>query len=235
MINFFENEWVIVAVTIIIYYLAQQLHKRTGIILLNPILITVVLIITSLKLLSISYDSYYQGSKYIEFLLKPAVVSLGIPLYMQLEKIKKQAFNIIISQLVGCILGIISVVLIAKILGASKDIIFSLAAKSVTTPIAIEITKSLGGIPPITVSVVLVVGLFGAIFGYGILKLSGVKNPIAQGLSIGNVAHAIGTAKSMEISKNYGAMSSLGLIINGVLTAIFAPYIIKVLGFWITW
>lgn len=229
----FQNEWVVVTLTIIIYWLAQKLQAKTGILLLNPILITIVIIITFLMVFNIDYETYHLGSRYIDFLLKPAVVALGVPLYRQLEVIKKQAWNILISQLVGCLAGIVSVVLIAWLMGASKEIIFSLAPKSVTTPIAIEISRSIGGIAPLTASVVIVVGVFGAVFGYSILKLTGVKNPLSQSLSMGNAAHAIGTSKSMEISPAYGAMSSIGLIVNGIFTAILAPYVLKLMGIWI--
>ena len=229
----FQNEWVVVTLTIIIYWLAQKLQAKTGILLLNPILITIVIIITGLMVFNIDYETYHRGSRYIDFLLKPAVVALGVPLYRQLEIIKKQAWNILISQLAGCLAGIVSVVLIAWLMGASKEIIFSLAPKSVTTPIAIEISRSIGGIAPLTASVVIVVGVFGAVFGYSILKLTGVKNPLSQSLSMGNAAHAIGTSKSMEISPAYGAMSSIGLIVNGIFTAILAPYVLKLMGIWI--
>ena len=229
----FQNEWVVVTLTIIIYWLAQKLQAKTGILLLNPILITIVIIITGLMVFNIDYETYHRGSRYIDFLLKPAVVALGVPLYRQLEVIKKQAWIILISQLAGCLAGIVSVVLIAWLMGSSKEIIFSLAPKSVTTPIAIEISRSIGGIAPLTASVVIVVGVFGAVFGYSILKLTGVKNPLSQSLSMGNAAHAIGTSKSMEISPAYGAMSSIGLIVNGIFTAILAPYVLKLMGIWI--
>ena len=233
MNGIFQNELVIVTFTIIIYWLAQKLQARTGFILLNPILITILIIIAFLMIFNIDYQTYHNGSKYIDFLLKPAVVALGVPLYKQLKVIKKQALNIVISQLAGCITGIVSVVLIAKLMGASKEIIFSLAPKSVTTPIAIEISRSIGGISPLTASVVIVVGIFGAVFGYSILKLTGVRNPMAQSLSMGNAAHAIGTSKSMEISPVFGAMSSIGLIVNGIFTAILAPWVLKLMGIWI--
>jgi len=233
MAGIFQNELVVVAFTIAIYFFAQKLQAKTGLIILNPILVTVVIIITFLTVFSIDHSTYHEGSKYIDFFLKPAVVALGVPLYQQLEKIKKQALNIIISQLIGCILGIVSVVLIAWLMGAPRDIIYSLAPKSVTTPIAIEVSKTIGGIAPLTASVVIVVGIFGAMFGYSIMKLTKVKNPIAQSLSMGNAAHAIGTSRSMEISPNFGAMSSLGLILNGIFTAILAPHLLKLLELWI--
>lgn len=230
----FENELFVLAFTFLVYFVAQKIQKKTRIIILNPILVSIVIIVAVLSVFNIDYDTFHNGSRMIEFFLKPAVVALGVPLYLQLEKIKKQAIPILVSQLAGCIVGVVSVVLIAKLMGASKEVIFSLAPKSVTTPIAIEISKSIGGIPPLTASVVIVVGIFGAIFGYGIMKLTRVKNPIAQGLSMGTAAHAVGTSKSMEISSAFGAMSSIGLIVNGIFTAILTPYILKVLSLWIS-
>ena len=216
------------------YFGAQKIQKKTGWIILNPILISIVIIITFLSVFNIDYAHFEKGGKLIEFFLKPAIVALGVPLYEQLEKIKKQAVPILVSQLVGCVVGIVSVVLIAKLMGASREIIYSLAPKSVTTPIAIEISKTIGGIPALTASVVVVVGIFGAIFGYTIMKWTRVKNPMAQSLSMGTAAHAVGTSKSMEISPAFGAMSSIGLIVNGIFTAILTPYILQVLSIWIT-
>lgn len=231
--GFFQSEIFIVSFTFLAYFLAQKLQQKTGSILLNPILISIILIIAFLSVFKIDYGYYHQGSKLIDFFLKAAVVALGVPLYQQLEKIKKQAVHIVVSQFAGCVVGVVSVVLIAKWMGASKEVIFSLAPKSVTTPIAIEISKTIGGIPALTASVVVVVGIFGAIFGYNIMRLVRVKNPMSQGLSMGTAAHAVGTSKSMEISPSYGAMSSLGLIVNGIFTAILAPYILQILGMWI--
>ena len=230
----FQNELFVLAFTFLVYFVAQKIQKKTRIIILNPILVSIVIIVAVLSVFNIDYDTFHNGSRMIEFFLKPAVVALGVPLYLQLEKIKKQAIPILVSQLAGCIVGVVSVVLIAKLMGASKEVIFSLAPKSVTTPIAIEISKSIGGIPALTASMVIVVGIFGAIFGYGIMKLTRVKNPIAQGLSMGTAAHAVGTSKSMEISSAFGAMSSIGLIVNGIFTAILTPYILKVLSLWIS-
>ncbi|MEO7766904.1 MAG: LrgB family protein, partial [Ferruginibacter sp.] len=196
--------------------------------------VSIAAIICFLSVFKIGYGYYNEGGKMIQFFLKPAVVALGVPLYLQLERIKKQALHIIISQLIGCIVGVVAVVLIAKMMGASKLVILSLAPKSVTTPIAMEVAHSIGGIPSLTAAIVVVVGLFGAIFGYTLLKFLHINNPIAQGLSMGTAAHAMGTSRSMEISPTFGAYASLGLIANGIFTAILTPYILKLLGYWIT-
>lgn len=137
---------------------------------------------------------------------------------------------ILISQLAGCFVGLVSVVLIAKLMGATPEIVMSLAPKSVTTPIAMEVTKTLGGIPSLTAAVVVVVGLFGAVCGFKILQVGRVGSPIAQGLSLGTASHAVGTSTAMEISKKYGAFASLGLTLNGLLTALLTPTILRILG-----
>jgi predicted murein hydrolase (TIGR00659 family) len=232
MKNFLQSEVFIVAFVFLAYFAGKQIQKRTRLILLNPILVAVIIIIVFLSAFKIDYKAFHEGSKLIEFFLKPAVVALGVPLYLQIEKIKKQAISILVSQLVGCVVGIVSVVVIAKLMGAPKEIIYSLAPKSVTTPIAIEVSKTIGGIPPLTASVVIVVGIFGAIFGYTIMKWTRVKNPVAQGLSMGTAAHAVGTSRSMEISPKFGAMSSIGLIVNGIFTAILTPYILELINIW---
>ena len=228
--EFLENKYLLLALTFGAFALFKELQRRTGWVLLNPILLTIALLILFLKLTGISYETYQAGGQLIEFWLKPAVVALGVPLYLQLEMIKKQLLPILLSQLVGCLVGIVSVVLVAKLLGATPDVICSLAPKSVTTPIAMEVSNTTGGIPSLTAAVVVLVGLFGAVFGFKILTLGRVKSPIAQGLSMGTASHAIGTSAAMEISRKYGAYASLGLTLNGILTALLTPTILRLLG-----
>lgn len=228
--EFLENKYLLLALTFGAFALFKELQRRTGWVLLNPILLTIALLILFLKLTGISYETYQEGGQLIEFWLKPAVVALGVPLYLQLEMIKKQLLPILLSQLVGCLVGIVSVVLVAKLLGATPDVICSLAPKSVTTPIAMEVSNTIGGIPSLTAAVVVLVGLFGAVFGFKILTLGRVKSPIAQGLSMGTASHAIGTSAAMEVSRKYGAFASLGLTLNGILTALLTPAILRLLG-----
>ncbi len=228
--EFLENKYLLLALTFGAFALFKELQRRTGWFLLNPILLTIASLILFLKLTGISYEAYQEGGQLIEFWLKPAVVALGVPLYLQLEMIKKQLLPILLSQLVGCLVGIVSVVLVAKLLGATPDVICSLAPKSVTTPIAMEVSNTTGGIPSLTAAVVVLVGLFGAVFGFKILTLGRVKSPIAQGLSMGTASHAIGTSAAMEVSRKYGAYASLGLTLNGILTALLTPAILRLLG-----
>ena len=226
-----SNPIILLAITFGIYYVARQIQKRTGWVVLNPILITIVALIALLQLTGISYETYEQGGQYIDFWLKPAIVALGVPLYQNLGQIRRQLLPILMSQLVGCLVGLVSVTLIASALGASHEVIVSLAPKSVTTPIAMEVCKAAGGIPSLTAAIVVIVGLFGAIFGFKILEVWHVRNPFSQGISMGTAAHAVGTSRAMEKGEIYGAYSSLGLILNGVLTALLTPFVLKLLGF----
>ena len=228
--EFFENKFFLLAITFGFFFFSKLLQKKTGWVVLNPILLAIALLICFLKFTGVSYETYNEAGSLVEFWLKPAVVALGVPLYLQLRMIKKQLMPILVSQLVGCIVGLVSVTIIAKLMGASPAVIMSLAPKSVTTPIAMEVTKAAGGIPSLTAAVVVVVGLFGAICGFKILQVGHVGSPIAQGLSMGTASHAVGTSRAMEVSGKYGAYASLGLTLNGILTALLTPTILHLLG-----
>lgn len=226
-----NNNIVLLAITFGVYYLSRQLQKWSGLVVLNPILVTIAVLIVFLKVTGISYDTYEEGGRYIDFWLKPAIVALGVPLYQHLGQIRRQLLPILMSQLVGCIVGLVSVVLIASLMGASREVIVSLAPKSVTTPIAMEVCKTAGGIPSLTAAIVVGVGLFGAVFGFKILEVWHVRNPYSQGLGMGAASHAVGTSRAMEKGETWGAYSSLGLILNGVLTALLTPFVLRLMGF----
>lgn len=227
--TYFQNEYFLIALTFGSYFLGKLLRRRTGWAIMNPILVAITTVIIFLNVTDISYDTYNEGGRMIEFWLRPAVVALGVPLYQQLETIKKQFMPILVSELAGCIVGIVSVVLIARLLGASREVVLSLAPKSVTTPIAMEITKAIGGIPSLTAAVVVCVGLMCAVAGYRTMGFAHVRTPMAQGLSMGTAAHALGTATSMDVSKLHGAYASLGLTLNGIFTALITPSIIPLM------
>lgn len=229
--EFLNNKIFLIALTFVTFVLAQYLQRKTGIKLLNPILLSIVVLICILMAADIDYSVYREGGEYIDFWLKPAVVALGVPLYKQLGTIKKQMLPLLIAEMAGCVAGIISVVLVAEFLGASQAVMMSLAPKAVTTPIAMEISSSIGGIPALTAAVVVCTGIFGGMAGFRITRLGHVKSPIAEGLSMGTAAHAMGTSAAMERSDRYGAFSSLGLTLNGLLTALLSPIILHLLGY----
>ena len=224
--EYLESDFFLIALTFGVYFLAKRLQARTGWVVLNPILLAILVLIGFLKVTGISYETYAGSASIIDFWLKPAIVAL----YLQLKSIRRQLMPVLVSQLVGCFVGIVSVVLTAKWMGASDDVIISLAPKSVTTPIAMAVTESLNGIPSLTAAIVVLVGLFGAVCGFKILQVGRVKSPIAQSLSMGTASHAVGTSRAMEYGRIYGAYASLGLILNGLLTALFTPLMLHLLG-----
>ncbi len=220
------NQYFLLALTFGVYQGAKVLQRKTGFILLNPILLAIGLIILFLSAFDIPYDTYHESAKLIDFWLKPAVVALGVPLYLQLSQIKKQFVPILASQMVGCLVGIVSVVVTSRMLGASHVVVVSLASKSVTTPIAMEVTQTLGGIPSLTAAIVVVTGLIGAVLGFKIMSVGHVSNPMAKGLSMGAASHALGTSVAMDRDEFVGAYASLGLTLNGILTALLTPTVV---------
>ena len=228
--EFIESDIFLVALTFGVYFAAIRLRDMTRIEALHPVLVTVAVLIIILKLTGISYETYSRPGSMIEFWLKPAIVALGLPLYTQLKAIRRQFIPILMCELAGCVTGIISVVLIAKGMGASRDVIISLAPKSVTNAIAIEITGQLGGIPSLTASIVVLVGLLGAVAGLKVLSIGNISSPVAQGISMGTAAHVIGTSRVSQMSERYGAYATVGLIINGILTSILAGPLLDLMG-----
>lgn len=226
---FLENPLYLLAITFVFYTIALWVQRRFSVPWLNPVLVASLVLIGYLSVLNISFETYQVAGQYIDFFLKPSVVALGVPLYLQLEKIKKQLIPVFIAHLFGSIIGIVSVCGIAYLLGADDQIIRSLAPKSVTTPIAIEVSESLGGVLPLTVSAVIITGLFGSIIGLQVLKWARIKSPMAQGISLGASSHGMGVLLSMELSEKYVGFASVGLILNGVFTSVLAPYIINIL------
>ncbi|MEZ3576008.1 MAG: LrgB family protein [Muribaculaceae bacterium] len=229
--DFLTNKIFLIALTFIVFVLAQYLQRKTGSRFLNPILVSIIILICFMLATGIDYGTYRASGEYIDLWLKPAVVALGVPLYRQLEAIRKQMLPLLIAEMAGCVAGIISVVVVAQLLGASQAVIMSLAPKAVTTPIAMEVSSSIGGIPALTAAVVVCTGIFGGIAGFKIIQLGHVSSPIAGGLSMGTAAHALGTSAAMERSDRYGAFSSLGLTLNGLLTALLSPLILGLMGY----
>ena len=230
VMEYLRSDFFLIALTFAVFFAAKRLQARTGWVVLNPILCSILFLMGFLALTGIPYSAYAESASIIDFWLKPAIVALGVPLYLQLKSIRRQLVPLLVSQLTGCFVGIVSVVLTAKWMGASDAVIVSLAPKSVTTPIAMEVSASLQGIPSLTAAIVVLVGLFGAVFGFKILQVGHVRSSIAQSLSMGTASHAVGTSRAMEYGHIYGAYASLGLILNGLLTALLTPFLLHVLG-----
>lgn len=196
----------------------------------NPLLIAVLLIIIFLTVFHIDVDTYNKSGEFINMFLGPSTVVLAVPLYKQMDLLKKNATAILTGISVGSIIGICMIIGISYYLGLDSDIIKSLIPKSVTTPIGIAISSQLGGIVPITVLAVIVTGIMGSIIGPAVCRIFRINNKVAIGVAIGTASHAIGTSKALELGEVEGAMSSLSIGIAGIVTVILAPIIYNILG-----
>ncbi|MFT3751421.1 MAG: LrgB family protein [Paludibacter sp.] len=207
------------------FLLGVYLYKRTKISLIQPLLIAMLIVIPFLKITGIDYQTFYQKTQILNFMLGPSVVALGYVLYEQIENIKGNVISILTAVFVGSIVGILSVVLIAKALGADKMLVASLAPKSVTTPIAISLAEKDGGVPALAAAFVVICGIFGGLVGPVILRRIGIKSKIAKGLAMGSASHALGTARAMEMGALEGAISGLAIGIMGIMTALLIPFV----------
>lgn len=216
-----------VLLTLITYIIGLKVNRRFKKSIFNPILISVVSIILILLISDIDYDSYNKGGQLITFLLTPATICLAIPLYQQIDILKKNFKVIVLSILVGSISSLISILLFAMIFDLSEMITISMLPKSITTAIAVGVTEELGGVQAITILSIMITGIFGNIICESVCKLFKIKNPISKGLAIGTSAHAVGTSKALEIGEVEGAMSGLAIPIAGILTVILAPIFVN--------
>ncbi len=207
------------------FLFGQWVFKKTRFPLFHPIIISLCIIIPFLKITGIDYKTFEESSQFITFMLGPSVVALGYLLYEQMSYLKGNVVSIMLSLFLGSIVGILSVIILARLTGADETLIYSLEPKSVTTPIAMSIAEQSGGNVPLTAIVVLFCGILGSIIGPPILKLMGIKSSVAKGLAMGASAHGVGTARAIEMGMIEGALSGLAIGIMGVMTALLIPII----------
>jgi len=217
--------WWSLPLTLAVFFAARQLATRVRIALLNPLLVSMVVIIPFLLLTGIPYERYFQGSKILNDLLQPAVVALAYPLYEQLHQIRARWKSIITICFVGSLVAMVTGTSIALLMGATPEIAASILPKSVTTPIAMAVGGSLGGIPAISAMCVIFVGILGAVFGHTLLNVMRIRTKASRGLAMGTASHALGTARCAELDYQEGAFSSLALVICGIITSLLAPFI----------
>ena len=193
-------------------------------------LLTIIELIVLLMYLDVSYDTFKSGSRMIHFMLGPSVVSLGYILHQQVAHLKGNVISIMVAITVGAMIGIGSIIGIGQLLGAHQTLIASLAPKSVTTPIAMELSGNTGGIPGLTAVIVVCAGILGSIIGPPIMKLMGIKSPVAKGLAMGASSHGIGTAAAIQMGAIEGALSGLAIGIMGLITALLLPLFARWFG-----
>ena len=218
-----------VVISLLAYYAGVFLRKKTGKSFVNPLHISIILVIAFLLLFRVDYASYQASAKYLSWFLTPATVSLAIPLYLQLERLKKNIRAILVSILAGSVASMGSVLALSVIFGFTHTQYVTFLPKSITTAIGMGVAEEMGGITAITVAVIIVTGIFGNIIGEALCKTLKITDPVAMGLAIGTSSHAIGTAKAMELSETAGAMSSLSIAVSGMITVVLMNIFVNLL------
>lgn len=220
------NEFVVsstffgVVLSLIAYEIGVLLKKKFKVALFNPILIAIVLTLCVLLVCKIDYNSYNASAKYLGYLLTPATVSLALPLYEQIEILKKNAFAIFTSIFIGALTSLCCILGMAIVFGLSHAEYVTFLPKSITTAIGMGVSEELGGYVSITVAVIIITGVIGNVIAETVFKLFRIKHPIAKGVALGTSSHAIGTAKAMELGELEGAMSSLSIVVCGIITVV---------------
>ncbi|WP_343655588.1 LrgB family protein [Cupriavidus sp.] len=210
--------------TLIAYVFAFRIYERAKFSpLANPVMISVAILVTVLTVTGTPYKTYFDGAQFVHFLLGPATVALAVPLYTQLPKLRSHVLPLLAGLLAGSVAAVVSAVGIAYLLGASPEVVLSLAPKSVTIPIAMGVSEKIGGLPSLTAVLVMATGIIGAVSATGLLNLLRVRDYTVRGFATGVAAHGIGTARAFQVSQEAGAFSALGMGLNGVLTAILVP------------
>lgn len=211
-----------VLITILGYFIGDIIRKKTKLNVFNPILIGIIFVSIILSVFKIDYDVYYEGAKYISYFLTPATICLAIPLYEEFETLKHNFKAIIIGITAGVLSSLGSILLFSYLFALTHEQYVTLLPKSITTAIGMTVSEQFGGIASITVAVIIITGILGNLMGEYILKIFKIEHPISKGLAIGTAAHAVGTAKALEMGEVEGAMSGLSVAVSGLITVVLA-------------
>jgi len=213
------------ALTLVIFALAVLLQRKTKIALLNPIIVSTIAIIIILSVCHIDFDIYEKGAGYISIFLTPATICYAVPLYRQVQSLKDNAPALVLGILSGCVTSALCVIGCSLVFRFSHELYLSMLPKSITTAIGIALSEQIGGLPAVTVGAIMVTGLTGAVIAPVICRLFRITEREAVGIAIGSASHAIGTSKAFEIGEVEGAMSSLSIVISGIITVVLVPFL----------
>lgn len=222
---FINSTYFGIVLSLLFYYLGSKLKEKFHLALFNPLLLSALCIISILIIFDIDYQTYHQGAQYLTYLLTPATVCLALPLYREVKILTQHIEILFIALIAGCLTCFIIIGGSALLWHLDSTLILSLLPKSITSAIAIGLTGEIGGIEGITMAAVIITGIFAATIANGIFKLFHIHHPIAQGLALGASGHAIGTSKALELGKLQGAMSSLAIVITGIMTVLLSPIV----------
>lgn len=218
-----ENVYFGVAASLFAYWIGCRAKKKWDSPLMNPLLISMALLIVFLTATGTDFEVYSYGAKYLTYFLTPATVCLAVPLYRQISVLKHNMPAVVTGIACGCAGHLAVLIGLGGLFGMKRELLLSVLPKSVTTAIALGVSEQIGGIQSVTVVGVMIAGLLGAIAGPAVLKLAGIREPAAVGLALGTASHAIGTSKAVELGELQGAMSSLAIVVTGLLTVLIVP------------
>lgn len=221
---FLNSAYFGVVLSLVTYFFGTYIRKKINFTLFNPLLIAIILTAAVLLVFKIDYTAYNASAKYISYLLTPATVSLAIPLYEQLDALKNNWKAIIAGIISGVITSLLSILAMAFMFGFTHEEYVTFLPKSITTAIGMGVSEELGGYVPVTVAIIIITGVLGSVIAETVLKIFRIKDPVAKGIAIGTASHAVGTSKAMEIGKTEGAMSSLSIVVAGIITVIGASF-----------
>lgn len=213
-----------VMISLLAYGIGTFLKAKLKWPIFNPLLISILLVMLFLTVTHVSYDVYYESAKYLSYLLTPATVALAIPLYEKFQLLKQNWKALIAGILSGVLTSMLCIFVLALLLGLSHEHYVTLLPKSITTAIGMDLSEEFGGYVSLTVAVIMITGIFGNMISDTVFRLFKINDPIAQGIALGSSAHVIGTSKAMEMGEVQGAMSSLAIVVSGILTVIIASF-----------
>lgn len=230
MNGFLENSAFFgVALSLCAYGLGVVVQKHVKCPLLNPLLVSAALIIALLVGAHIDYEVYNTGAKYLSYLLTPATVCLAVPLYEKLSLLRRDGVAVLTGVLAGVLTTLVSVLLLSTAFGLSHAEYVTLLPKSITTAIGMGVSEELGGHVTVTVAAIIATGMTGSTIAPGLCRLLKIHDPVAKGVAIGTASHAMGTSKAMEMGETEGAMSSLAIVVSGILTVAVVPFFSELL------
>lgn len=217
---FLNSTTIGIVLSLFTFHVGTVLKKKTKLAVMNPLLIAIILTILFIRIFHVEYENYNQSASYLSYLLTPATVSLAIPLYQQLEILKRNFWAIMVGVLAGVFTSLVSVLALSIAFSLSHEEYVTLLPKSITTAIGMGISEELGGYVTISVAVIIITGVLGNMVAETVCKVFRIRHPVAKGLALGTSSHAIGTAKAMEMGELEGAMSSLAIVVAGLSTVI---------------
>ena len=226
---FLSSTYFGIVLSLFCYWGSLKISAKVKSTLCNPLLVTAAMIIAILSILKVDYETFDKGASYLTYFLNHATVCLAVPLYRQFQVLKTNLKAILLGVFAGCVACMVVLSVLSIAFAFSPELTASVLPKSITTAIAIGLSEEIGGMPSVTVACVVFTGIFGACTASALFKLFKIEEPVAQGLACGTAAHAVGTSRALELGEVQAAMSSLAIVVTGIMTVVIVPIVMGML------